>query len=110
VFSARTADEWETNLLAAGVGCVRADAASNFNFLYEDPQARAINMMTATEHPDFGGKYWRHAPVLRFSKTPCQARPFTGKGEHTRSILAELGYDDDEIARLKEQHVVNWPD
>ena len=41
VFRTRTAKEWETSLLSAGVGCVTADAMSHFAFLYKDPQARA---------------------------------------------------------------------
>jgi crotonobetainyl-CoA:carnitine CoA-transferase CaiB-like acyl-CoA transferase len=82
---------------------------SHFAFLYKDPQAQAIGMMTTSEHPKFGGTYWRHAPLIRFSETPGQARAFCAMGEHTRKILAELGYDEPETARLKEANVVAWP-
>jgi crotonobetainyl-CoA:carnitine CoA-transferase CaiB-like acyl-CoA transferase len=109
VFRTRTAQEWETNLLDAGVGCVRADAMSHFAFLYRDAQAQAIGMMVPTEHPSFGGTYWRYAPVIQLSDTPSLAPPFCELGEHTRSILGELGYDDDEMGRLKDDNVVTWP-
>jgi crotonobetainyl-CoA:carnitine CoA-transferase CaiB-like acyl-CoA transferase len=109
VFRTRTADDWETSLQAAGVGCVKADAMSHFAFLYEDAQAQAIDMMVRTEHPAFGGAYWRYAPVFGFSDTPGQARPYCELGEHSRAILAELGYDDDEIRGLKDADVVTWP-
>jgi crotonobetainyl-CoA:carnitine CoA-transferase CaiB-like acyl-CoA transferase len=108
VFSTRPAQEWETSLLAAGVGCVRADAMSHFAFLYEDAQAQAIDMMVQTKHPSFG-PYWRYAPVVRFSDTPSQARSFCELGEHTRSILRELGYDESEMTDLKAGDVVTWP-
>ena len=74
-----------------GVGCVTADAMSHFAFLFRDPQALANGTMVETEHPSFGGRYWRHAPMLRFSETPGEARPHCELGEHTRAILAGTG-------------------
>jgi len=108
VFRTRTAADWERTLLEAGVGCVRADAMSHFEFLYKDAQAQAIDMMVRAEHPSFGGTYWRYAPVIQFSDTPSQAPPYCEFGEHTRSILRELGYDDEEISRLRGDNVVVW--
>lgn len=105
LFRTRSAREWETSLLDAGVGCVRADAMSHFAFLYKDAQAQAIDMMVQTEHSSFG-PYWRYAPVIQFSETPGQARPYCEMGEHTRRILAELGYDNEEINRLCDDKVV----
>jgi crotonobetainyl-CoA:carnitine CoA-transferase CaiB-like acyl-CoA transferase len=109
LFLGRTAIEWEQLMVPAGVGCVMADAASHFAFLYEDEQAKAIDIMSETEHSAFGGKYWRYAPLLRFSKTPGVGGPFCEFGEHTRAILAELGYSDSEMEKLKESGVVTWP-
>jgi crotonobetainyl-CoA:carnitine CoA-transferase CaiB-like acyl-CoA transferase len=105
VFLTRTAYEWEASLLHAGVGCVVADALSHFAFLYEHPQAQAIEMMTATHHPSLGN-YWRYAPVLQFSDTPSRALPFCELGEASRALLSELGYDDDAIALLHTDGVV----
>lgn len=108
VFRTRTAADWERTLLEAGVGCVRADAMSHFAFLYKDAQAQAIDMMVRAEHPSFGGTYWRYAPVIQLSDTPSQAPPYCEFGEHTRSILRELGYDEEEISRLRNDNVVVW--
>jgi crotonobetainyl-CoA:carnitine CoA-transferase CaiB-like acyl-CoA transferase len=107
VFATRTAPEWETALCAAGVGCVVADDMSHFAFLYRDPQALAIAMMTTVEHPSIG-TYWRYAPVLALSDTPSRAPSFCELGEHTRAILTETGYDGDEIERLHGDGVVGW--
>jgi crotonobetainyl-CoA:carnitine CoA-transferase CaiB-like acyl-CoA transferase len=110
LFATRSAPEWEELMVAQAVGCVMADAVSHFAFLYEDAQAKAIDMMTTAEHPSFGGTYWRYAPLLHFSKTPGVAGAFCEFGEHTRAILAELGYSNDEMAELKANGVVAWPD
>jgi crotonobetainyl-CoA:carnitine CoA-transferase CaiB-like acyl-CoA transferase len=109
VFRTRSAPEWERGAVAAGVGCVMADSIGHFAFLHRDPQSEAVQMMTISEHPRFGGRYWRHAPIVGFSQTPGHAKPFCEKGEHTREILRALGYDDEEMATLKEDEVVTWP-
>jgi crotonobetainyl-CoA:carnitine CoA-transferase CaiB-like acyl-CoA transferase len=106
VFRTRTAQEWETALLDAGVGCVRADAMSHFAFLYKDEQAQAIGMMVRADHPSFGGPYWRYAPVIDFSDTPSLATRYCDFGEHTRAILRELGYDDDAMTKLRDDNVI----
>lgn len=108
-FKTRTAREWETTLLNAGIGCVRADAMSHHAFLHGDPQAKAIEMMVQAEHPAFGGRYWRHAPLLKFSETPGRAGPFFEAGEHTRAILGELGYSGEEMTGLREANIIAWP-
>lgn len=110
VFRVRTAHEWETSLLDAEVGCVVADAMSHFSFLYRDPQAAAIDMMVKTEHPAIGGTYWRYAPIARFSETASQVVPFSELGEYSRRLLAEVGYDEEQIDQLKADEVVGWPD
>lgn len=105
-FATRRATEWQTLLQAAGVGCVVADAASHFAFLYEDPQAMTIEMVTPTEHPALGGRYFRYSPVLRFSATPSRATRFCELGEHSGALLEELGYDAAAIARLVDDGIV----
>lgn len=115
VFRTATADEWETRLTAADLGCVRADRGGYRRFLYEDPHATAVGFMVPTAHQLFapaghGGHYRRHAPVVNFSETPCEeGLPYSAIGEQTRKILGDLGYDNAEIDQLKQGGVVSWP-
>ncbi len=105
VFLRHSASEWERRLLDANVGCVVADELSHFAFLYDDPQAQAIEIMTKVSHPSIG-TYWRYAPVISCSDTPSRALPFCEFGEHTRALLTEIGYGDAEIEQLHEDRVV----
>lgn len=112
VFLSRDAQAWETLLTEAGLGCVRADGPGHIRFLHEDPQALALGMMVPTKSRAFRdlapqGRYWRHAPVVRFSDTPCEeGKPYLGLGEHTEMVLAELGYASTDIARMAEAGVI----
>ena len=95
---------------------MKADGFGYRRFLYEDPHCKAMDFMVPTESPAFadqapGGRYWRHAPVVRFSETPCESsKPYLGLGSHTVPVLRELGYASDAIARLKEAKVIAIPD
>lgn len=106
VFLTRPAEEWETTLLGEGVGCVVADRLAHFAFLYEDPQARAAGLMTQVSHPSLGGAYWRYSPLITLSETPSVALAFCELGEHSRSLLTELGYSGEAIDGLAASGVV----
>jgi crotonobetainyl-CoA:carnitine CoA-transferase CaiB-like acyl-CoA transferase len=112
IFRTRSADDWEAFLLERDVGCARADAASHVRFLHSDPQARAMGFMVMTQSPEFAdkspqGRYWRHAPVVRFSETPCEeGKSYQGPAAHTLSILRRLGYGEAAIDHLVAQKVV----
>ncbi|CAN7381020.1 CoA transferase [Phenylobacterium sp. LjRoot225] len=115
LFRTRSADHWEQLLTTADLGCVRADGLGHRRFLHEDPHAKAVGLMVPTQSRAFadqapGGRYWRHAPVVRFSETPCEAgKPYLGLGEHTRQVLREFGCDAAEIARLNAANVIGLP-
>lgn len=112
VFRARTADEWEALLLQQGIACVRADAASHVRFLHSDPQTRAMGFMVMTQSPEFAdkapeGRYWRHAPAVKFSDTPCAvALPYEGPATHTREVMQGLGLDDAEMRQLADAKAI----
>jgi crotonobetainyl-CoA:carnitine CoA-transferase CaiB-like acyl-CoA transferase len=112
VFKTRDAAEWEALLTAADIGCVRADGPGHVRFLHEDPHTQAIGFMTPTRSRAFldrapEGRYWRHAPPVKFSETPCEpGKPYEALGVHTRSVLVELGYDEATIKRLEADKVI----
>jgi crotonobetainyl-CoA:carnitine CoA-transferase CaiB-like acyl-CoA transferase len=112
IFKARGADDWTGRLQGKGIACVRADSASHLRFLHSDPQPREMGFMVMTQSPEFeakapGGRYWRHAPVVKFSETPCaEALPYEGQGAHTREVMRALGYGDEEIDRLAREQVI----
>ena len=112
IFYTRSADDWERDLLAEGVAAVRADEMSHLRFLHTDPQPKATGFMIETRSTEFAeqspdGRYWRHAPVVKFSETPCvPGLPYEGMGSHTRSILRSLGYDDAQIDGFAADRVI----
>lgn len=73
----------------------------------EDPHIKATGFLQPVEFPGTP----RPAPIaqtpVKLSKTPGEIRRRAPTlGEHTDQILHELGYDDSEIAALREERVI----
>ncbi|MCQ4629520.1 CoA transferase [Shinella sp. CPCC 100929] len=63
----------------------------------EDPQVRHMELVTSYEHPR-AGTVKVVAPAVRHSETPATIRrPAPLVGQHSREILSEFGYSQDEI-------------
>ena len=75
VFAARPAGEWEADLRAAGVACVRADRADQEEFFLTDPAVEACGLRVHHEHHD-GWSMWRQGPPV---KTVEDAGPGRGR-------------------------------
>ncbi len=101
----RSADEWERLLSAADVACVRADECPPAEFFDRSEHMRENGFVTPAEHARWG-PHWRTGPLVQLSETP--ARPGSGvlAGQHTRPLLRELGYSQDEVESLFERRVV----
>ena len=109
-FLMRTTDEWRATLDAVNVPC----EASRLHWGHEgerfgdDQDAVAKGWVVHYEHP-VAGRLWQTGLPFNLSKTPGRIwGPPPSVGEHTREIMAWLGYADGEIDALKESGVLNW--
>src|SRR4029453_18916325 len=104
IFATRSADDWQHELAPAGVPAVRADAASHHDFMLLSDQARANEGSVETTQPGLP-RFWRAGPAIRFGEHATPLEPSDALGEHTATILHELGLNDAEIADLDERGV-----
>ena len=106
VLSKRPTAEWLDRLDAAGVP---AGPVHSIGEALDHPQTRARDMVVEVDHPQAGRTSTLGCPI-HFSATPTQidrAAPLLG--EHTREILYEFGYADEDIDRLVADGVVTEP-
>jgi crotonobetainyl-CoA:carnitine CoA-transferase CaiB-like acyl-CoA transferase len=93
----KTTAEWLKLFRAADVW---AGPVYGYADLVDDPQIKHNGTFVEYDHPTEGRVKVPGFPI-RFSKTPSKVErgaPLTG--QHTRDVLLEAGYDDDEIERL----------
>ena len=107
VFADRPALEWESLLTAADIGCVQTEDRGMYHFFAEDEHVAETGLTVEVSHLKYG-EFWRYAPILEFSKTPCVAGGGITRGQHTFPILRELGYTDDQILKMRDKRVLDW--
>ena len=98
VLETRSRADWLTALEAAKVP---SGPINDLAEVFADPQVRARGMTVRMAHP-LAGEVELVASPLRLSATPVQYRrapPLLG--QHTDEVLAEVGLDAAEIARLR---------
>jgi crotonobetainyl-CoA:carnitine CoA-transferase CaiB-like acyl-CoA transferase len=72
----------------------------------DDPQVRHLQTFYRQSHPTQGEIVAIHRPVLIDGRREECPLPAPTLGEHTDAVLAELGYDRDEIAELRNASVI----
>ena len=107
LFKTKSPQDWENELSAKDVGCVRVEDSNMYGFFNDDEHIQENGFITEVEHKRFG-KFWRYSPLLNFSKTPGKAGGGILRGQHTMPILKELGYTEDEVHALKAKGVLDW--
>jgi crotonobetainyl-CoA:carnitine CoA-transferase CaiB-like acyl-CoA transferase len=108
VFEHRRAGEWEQVLSAAGVGCAEvAPMTGGLAVGMFDPGGVAdqSGWLTTVTHPLFD-EHIRTTELVELSRSGATLGVGELIGGHTDSILRELGYDDDDITRLRAEGII----
>ena len=103
VMRTRSKQQWLSTLEAAKVPC---GAINNLAEVFADPQVQSREMAVPVAHP-LSDSLRLVASPMKLSATPVQVRrapPLLG--QHTDEVLAELGLDAAERARLRQRGVV----
>ena len=92
------------------VELVKADVPASPIFtiedLIEDPHAKAREMFVELDHPEIGKLGLTGIPI-KFSETPLKVESVAPTlGQETNSILTDLGYEFEEIARLRSEGII----
>jgi crotonobetainyl-CoA:carnitine CoA-transferase CaiB-like acyl-CoA transferase len=106
-FRQRSAAEWFSVLDQAGVPCEICDPGFALR-LHDDPQFAQRQWVVSYQHP-FVGKLDQIGLPFELSDTPGRIQgPPLVVGQHSREILAELGYSTQHIDELCAECVLAW--
>ncbi len=99
----QTADYWLAQLETFGVPCA---PVLTRGAMIKHPQVVASNVLIETNHP-IAGPIRQSRPAAQFSATPYETRRGApGLGEHSRELLAEVGFSGTEIDALINDQVI----
>ncbi|MFN0041625.1 MAG: CaiB/BaiF CoA transferase family protein [Alphaproteobacteria bacterium] len=97
LFKRRTVGEWLAAFDEAGLP---AGPIKDVRQMHDDPQTRAREMVVETRHPAIGMVNALGSPI-KLSETPTSVRRAAPMlGQHTRAVLADIGYAVAEIDAL----------
>ena len=103
VFASAGSGEWLRRLEAAEVPC---GPINDLAAVFADPQVLARRMVETIEHPTIGPLRVTGVP-FKYSATPASVRSAPPLlGEHADELLAWLGYEAGDVARLRDEGVV----
>jgi crotonobetainyl-CoA:carnitine CoA-transferase CaiB-like acyl-CoA transferase len=93
-----TSDYWIEKLNKAGVACGRIN---NLKEVFEEPQVRHLGVLKKVVSPHLGEQSLVGQPVT-LARTPSTiARAAPRRGEHSEEVLSEIGYQAEDMARMK---------
>lgn len=99
----RTSAEWVEILNATGVP---AGPIYKLDEMFLDPQVKETGIVQPLDHPKLGKIEILGQPI-KLSRTPATFRRAPPElGEHTDEVLAESGFSAEEIAELREEHII----
>ena len=106
VMATRDTADWVAALEAAGVSC---GPVNRIDQAFQDTHLLAREMIVEMDHGDDRVAQPARSPAypVKLSETPASyRRPAPTLGQHSREILHDLGYDDGEIAALRENGAI----
>jgi crotonobetainyl-CoA:carnitine CoA-transferase CaiB-like acyl-CoA transferase len=103
VIRTRSTAEWIARLQAHGVWTAAVLAHPQ---VFEDPAVQAADTVEAIDHPVAGPVTLLRFPVELSTGRATVRRPPPMPGQHSAEILAELGYGESEIERLRRDGVI----
>jgi len=99
----RPADLWIAEFNAAGIPC---GPVLTIDKVFADPQVQLLDMAVPVTHPTLGDIRLT-GQAAKMERTPSRIRSATPeRGEHTRDVLTELGYDPAQIEDLRARQVI----
>jgi formyl-CoA transferase len=97
VTTAQPRAQWLDRLASRGIPC---GPINTYADAFADPQVQAREMVVEGDHPGLGRTRMLGSPIKMSDTPPVVNRRAPGLGEHTREVLREAGFSDEEIARL----------
>lgn len=102
IYQTRTTDEWVKILDEIDIPVM---PLNTLDTILDDPHLADVDFFQVVEHPT-QGKIRTMPRASRWSKTPTETRMEAPRlGEHSRELLRELGYRDDEIDAMRNERV-----
>jgi crotonobetainyl-CoA:carnitine CoA-transferase CaiB-like acyl-CoA transferase len=101
-FLNKTTDAWMAELESQGVLCARINS---FEGAARDPQIAHNNMIVSMEDENAGELRLLGNPI-RLQGTPPKLKTFPPLlGQHSRDVALELGYNEEQVARMMEEGI-----
>jgi len=103
IFRQKPRPYWLDLLAAADVPCAPVSRREEF---MEDPQVLHNQMIVTVDDPQFGRTRQMGIPITLVENPTAIKRPASRLGEHTDTVLRELGYSEERIAKLKDRDII----
>jgi crotonobetainyl-CoA:carnitine CoA-transferase CaiB-like acyl-CoA transferase len=98
IIATRPRDAWVAEMTGIGVPCAPINTLTE---MLAHPHTAARGIVMDYDHPDLGPLKTIAHPVVFDGKTRTVTSPPPRHGQHTRDILAALGYSDERIDALR---------
>lgn len=98
-----TKEEWIKKLNEASIPC---GPINNIEEVFNDPQINYSKIVESVVHPKLG-EIKLVGQAMKLSRTPSKLKKAAPeKGEHTKEILTDLGFNDKEIKNFKMENII----